>query len=130
VASSTITFTGTYGGKAVVRTATVVGTGGNATFVADGPMNTVTSITVAAQANTSGAWTFGWNDIACKQVGGSDEPFRIIRPTSTGNLLVTCGSGDDALIDLISGGLDEVVYVTRLKFTSASTTVTTVKVYE
>lgn len=130
VASSKITFTGTYGGRAVVRTATVVGTGGNATFIADGPMNTVTSITVAAQANTSGAWTFGWNDIACKQVGGADEPFRIIRPTSTGNLVVTCGSGDDATIDLISGGPDEILYTTRLKFSSTSTTITTVKVYE
>lgn len=63
VAGSTIQFVGTYRGLAVTRTATVVGTDGNTTFLADGPLEgPVTSIIVGAQADTSGAWLFGWTD--------------------------------------------------------------------
>lgn len=127
---SLIVFTGTRDGKAATSTATVVGTGGNATFVGDKPLETCSSIAVAAQATTGGTWTFGWNDVACPLRGGNLEPFRVIRPTSTGNLVVTCGSGDDATIPLTAGDADEVVNVTRLKFSSASTTVTTLKLYE
>lgn len=130
VANSTIVFSGTYGGVAATSTATVTGTGGNATFVGDKPLDTVSAITVAAQTNASGAWTFGFNDIACKTVGGNVEPYRVIRPTSTGNLVVTCGTGHDATVPLTAGDADEVVDVTRLKFSDAATTVTTLKLYE
>lgn len=130
VANSTIVFDGTYNGKAATSTATVVGTGGGATFVGDKPLDTVTGITVAAQADTAGAWTFGFNDIACKTRGDNIEPFRVLRPTSSGNLVVTCGSGHDATIPLLAGDADEVLDVTRLKFSDAATTITTIKVYE
>jgi hypothetical protein len=133
VNGSHVMFTGTYGdgyGSNVTRTATVSGTGGNATFIADGPLDTLTSITVDAQTNTGGAWVFGWNDIACPRRGGCLEPYRTIRPTSAGNCLVTCASGDDALLPLTLGGSDEIVNVNRIKFSDATTTITTVNVYE
>ena len=52
VDGSEVVFTGTYGGAAKSRTATVVGTDGNATFVADGPLDTVSTVAVDAQADT------------------------------------------------------------------------------
>jgi hypothetical protein len=131
VNGSTIQFVGTYCGAAVTRTATVVGTDGNATFVADGPVDTVTSIIVAAQTNTSGAWTFGFNDVRCVRRGGEDEPWRELRSTSSGDCLVTCASGDDALLaSLTATTQPERVSMVRLKFSSASTTVTTLRLYE
>lgn len=65
VNGSTIVFTGTYNGDVTTRTATVVGTDGNATFTADGPLDlgSVTSIAVGAQTNTGGHFEFGWTDI-------------------------------------------------------------------
>jgi hypothetical protein len=61
---SKVVFTGTYGGEIVQRTATVVGTDGNVSFIADGPLETCTQIDVEAQHDTSGAWTFGFTDLA------------------------------------------------------------------
>jgi hypothetical protein len=130
VANSLIVFTGTRDGKPATSTATVVGTGGNATFVGDQPLESCSSVTIEAQANTSGQWTLGWNDIACPLRGGSLEPFRVLRPTSTGNVVVTCGSGHDATIPVVAGDPDEIVDITRVKFSSTSTTVTTLKLYE
>jgi hypothetical protein len=88
VNASTIRFVGTYNGEAVTRTATVVGTDGNAEFIADGPMRTVTSIIVAAQANTSGAWEFGFTDLAMPYVAGNKTPFSFLRATGAGNIRV------------------------------------------
>lgn len=129
-ASSTIQFSGTFSGESVTRTATVVGANGNATFVADGPLDTCTGITVAAQHDTSGAWTFGWNDIACKVINGQTQPYRVLRPLATGNVVITCGSGHDATVPVVSGGPDEFVDILRVKFSSAATTVTTLNLYE
>lgn len=86
--ASTIQFAGTYNGVAVTRTATVVGTDGNASFIADGPMRTVTSIVVAAQANTSGAWTFGFTDLYMPIINGEKIPFSFLRATGAGNIRV------------------------------------------
>lgn len=63
--ASEVVFTGTWGGEIVTRTATIVGTDGNATFIADGPLDlgSVTSIAVDAQADTDGAFTFGWSGV-------------------------------------------------------------------
>lgn len=88
VNGSTIQFIGTYDGAAVTRTATVVGTAGNAEFIADGPMRTVTSIVVAAQADTAGAWTFGFTDLAMHRVNGVNYPFTFLRATGAGNIRV------------------------------------------
>lgn len=130
VNGSTAVFTGTRDNKPATSTATIVGTDGNATFVGDSPLETCSSIAIGAQANTSGAFTMGWQDVACPLRGGVLEPFRVLRPTSTGNVVVTCGSGDDATIPVTAGDADEVVDIVRIKFSSASTTVTTLKLYE
>jgi hypothetical protein len=128
--NSAVTFTGTYGGKTVIRTATITSTAGNGTYVADGPVNTVTSVTVAAQATTGGTISLGWNDVACPERGSCQEPFRLLRPTSTGNCVVVCASQDAATIPLVSGGPDEIVGITRIKFSDGGTTVTTLNLYE
>lgn len=69
VNGSTVSVTGTYGGESVTRTVTIVGTDGNATFIGDGPLDvgSVTSIVVAAQVNTSGAFQFGWSGVGPKK---------------------------------------------------------------
>lgn len=64
VAGSTIVFHGSYRGRTVQRTAVVVGTdGGQSGVRADGPLEgPPTSIVVAAQVNTGGAFEFGVTD--------------------------------------------------------------------
>lgn len=128
IAGSLITFTGTYGGVAVVRTATVVGTGGNATFVADGPLDTCSSITVAAQTNVSGAWTFGWDDIACPGPDSMVTPFRWITATSTGNVKITCGDGNIDTVTALTAVYPPVFQeIRRVWFSDAATTLTTLR---
>jgi hypothetical protein len=128
--NSTVTFVGTYGGEAVSRVATITSTAGNGTYVANGPVDKVTSVTVAAQATAGGTITLGWNDIACPKRATCLEPFRVLRPTSTGNCVITCASLDDATLPLISGGPDEIVGIYRIKFSSGTTTITTCNLYE
>jgi hypothetical protein len=130
VVNSTVVFTGTRDGKAATSTATVTSADGNLTYVGDAPLDTVTSITVGAQTNTSGHWTFGFNDIACPKRGGCDEPFRMLRPTSTGNVVIVDGSGRSVTAPVISGGPDELVDIYRVKFSNVATTITTVNLYE
>jgi len=130
VVNSTVVFTGTRGGKAATSTATVTSANGNLTYVGNNPLDTVTSIVVGAQADALGAWTFGYNDIVCPQRGGCDEPFRVLRPTSTGNVVIVDGSGRSVTVPVVSGGPDELVGIYRVKFSSASTTVTTLNLYE
>lgn len=68
VNGSRVRFVGKWGSNPnCVRTATVVGTDGGATFLADGPLETVLEILVDAQVNTAGAWTFGFSGISAKQ---------------------------------------------------------------
>lgn len=128
VADSLITFTGTYGGVAVVRTATVVGTDGNATFIANGPLDTCSQIDVAAQADTSGAFTFGWDDIACPGPDSIVTPFRQLVATSTGAVRITCGDGHpDTIGSLTATSLPLWQEVRRVWFSNAATTLTTLR---
>lgn len=130
VVNSTVVFTGTRDGRPATSTATVTSADGALTYVGASPLDTVTSITIGAQVNTSGAWTFGFNDIVCPRRGGCDEPFRMLRPTSTGNVVIVDGSGRSVTVPVVSGGPDEPVDIYRVKFSSTSTTVTTVNLYE
>lgn len=130
VVNSVIVFTGTRDGKAATSTATVSSANGNLTYVGDSPLDTVTSVTIGAQANTSGAWSLGYNDISCPRRGGCDEPFRMLRPTSTGNVVIVDGSGRSVTVPVVAGGPDELVDIYRIKFSSASTTITTCNLYE
>jgi hypothetical protein len=69
IAASTIVFTGTYGGVVTTRTAALTTANGGETVVADGPLDhgSITSIVVAAQVDTAGAFTFGWTGVGPKK---------------------------------------------------------------
>lgn len=58
-----ITFVGTYNGAVVSRVAAFTTADGSETVIADGPLETLTSIVVPAQADTDGAFTFGYSGI-------------------------------------------------------------------
>jgi hypothetical protein len=130
VNGSTIVFTGIRDNKTVYSTATVAGTGGNATFIGDTPLESCSSVAIAAQTDTSGQWTLGWNDVACPMRGGCNEPFRVLRPTSTGNVMIVTGPNQNRTVPVVSGGPDELVDILRVKFSNVATTVTTLNLYE
>ena len=132
VDASTVVFTGTYHGVAVTRTATVVGTGGNATFIADGPVDgAITSIVVGAQVNTSGAWTFGFVDLECPVRSIGDDKFRRlpwqrVRGSTAANIGFVRNSGVADYVPCIAGE-QHPMEITRLK--TSTTTVTLVTLY-
>jgi hypothetical protein len=131
VVGSKIKFYGKYGGVDVIRTATVVGTDGNATFVADGPLNSCSKVTIEAQTDALGAWTLGWNDIACPCPTGDLQPFRKLIATSSGDLMVQFGDGStDTLKSLTATSAAEDIEIVRLVFSNAATTITTLRLYE
>lgn len=93
VAGSTIVFTGTYSGSAVTRTATVVATGGGEVLFADGPMDSVTSITIGAQVNTSGSFKFGFSGLVpVTDSLGRLKPWRVMAATA-GNVKLGFSDG-------------------------------------
>jgi hypothetical protein len=131
VVASAITFTGTYGGVSAVRTATVGSADGNETLIADGPLDTVSQIDVAAQADALGAWTFGFDDVACKGPDSCVLPFRELAPTSTGAVKITCGGGDvDTVAGLAATSLPLKLEVRRVHFSDGATTLTTLRLHE
>jgi hypothetical protein len=122
VNGSTIVFSGTYGGAAATSTATVVGTDGNATFKGDKPLDTVSSIHVAAQANTSGEWTFGFDDIGARRKNGMFEPYRMIRNDTTPGVISLVYLGGFA--DLLPVTMYENVFPTWQQLVRSTTTIT------
>ncbi|HWA29129.1 MAG TPA: hypothetical protein VG734_25995 [Lacunisphaera sp.] len=101
--NSTVTFTGPWRGQTVTRTATITNTGNAATYVADGPLDGApTSITVAAQAATNGAFTFGWSGITPACTTGRFREWSVVC-TSAGNLHCECGSDNPDTVPLIAG---------------------------
>ena len=133
VDASTVVFTGTYKGAAVTRTATVVGTGGNTTFVADGPVDgAVTKIVVGAQVNTSGAWTFGFVDLQCPMLPCGDgqyraKPWKRCRGSTAANIGYVSNAGNAEYVPCIAGE-QHAIEIHRLK--TSTTTVTLVTLYE
>ena len=133
VAASTIVFTGTYKGATVTRTATVSGTDGNATFIADGPLDgDVTSIVVGAQVNTSGAWTFGFVDLQCPMLPYGDgqyraKPWKRCRGSTAANIGYVSNAGNSEYVPCIAGE-QHAIEIHRLK--TSTTTVTLVTLYE
>lgn len=130
VNGSKIVFTSTYKGYPVVRTATVVGANGNATFVADGPVDgDVTLIAVGAQANAAGAWTFGFADLECPSRSSDKvlEPWRHARGTGAGNIGVVNLDGSAEVLPCLDGEHHS-TEIYRLK--TSTTTVTSVTLYQ
>lgn len=131
VAGSKIVFSGTYKGQAVTRNATVVGADGNATFVADGPMDgACTGIAVEAQTNTSGSWTFGWADLECPRRGydAQQEPFHGARGGSAGNVGFYRTNGEADILPCVAGEQHRGVLIPRIR--TSTTTATPITVYE
>jgi hypothetical protein len=62
-----IEFHGTYAGVAVTRVAQLTSADGDETIIADGPLETLTSIDIPAMADTDGALTFGFSGIGPKK---------------------------------------------------------------
>lgn len=122
VANSTVLFTGTYGGEAVVRTATITSTAGNGTYIADGPIDVAscTQIVIAAQANTNGDVSFGLTDMACPKKYGQLVAFTGVRAASGGNVAVVYPGGYADTLVLAAAESD---YVLIERIVQASTNV-------
>jgi hypothetical protein len=76
VAGSDIVFTGTYNGATVTRTATLTAVNGDETVFADGPLETLTQIDIEAQADTDGAFTFGFSGISPRRLPGEAVAYK------------------------------------------------------
>lgn len=124
VNGSLVVFTGTYRGQPATSTATVVGANGNATFTGNAPLDTVTSIAVGAQVNTSGAWTFGFTDLVSTSRSPSARRSLLKRivGAASGNVVVGYGLGSGALQDTIATTLAQVHDITPDRIFAAGTT--------
>ncbi len=117
VAGSAITFTGTYDGAAVTRTALLTSADGNETVMANGPLDigSVTAIAVAAQADTDGTFLFGWSGVGPKP----GQPSWRIVARSAGVVVVANDAGEiDAELTLAAHGAHE-AWVRRIFATTA-----------
>lgn len=105
VNNSTVTFVGTCNGIAVTSVATISGTDGGITVEGNLPLTNVTSITVQAQVNTGGAFTFGFTDLwAGYKVNGQMEFFRAIQCVGAdGSLKIEFGEGLSDTLVLLNG---------------------------
>lgn len=127
VDASTVQFTGKHGGEDVVRTATVVGTGGGATFIADGPVDSVSSILVEAQANTGGSWEFGFTDIGCWRERGRNKAARAVRADDAEVIGLTDEDGHADLTPFKAGEFQPVSVYHLVQSTTAVTKLTIYK---
>jgi len=101
VAGSTVTVAGWFAGQQVTEVFTLAGTDGGEDFVGAQPFDKVDSIAIEAQADTSGAWTFGVVDL----VSPSGVGFRRIRAATAGSVVVRFNEDDatDETIPLAAG---------------------------
>ncbi len=123
---STVVFTGTYGGVPATSTATVVGTDGG-TFIADNPLDTVSSVTIGAQVNAGGSWQLGFTDLACRNLYGNAHPFRALRVNAAGNVDVVYDGGFGDLIPFLAG---EIQHIEPFRVRQATTTAASFTIYE
>jgi hypothetical protein len=118
VAGSTITITGTdAAGRVLVEVFTHVGTGGGETLVGTKGFETVTSILVAAQADTSGAWSFGVRDVLCDV-----KPY-MIRANGAGDLKVSFDDGSTDTIPAMAAK-EYITFAPTKVFGDSGTTIT------
>lgn len=87
--TSAITITGTYNGETVTDTLTPADADGGDTIYGDQPFDAVTSISLPAQVNTSGAFTFGVGDVWA----GHGKQFRAVKGHTAGNLALYYDAG-------------------------------------
>jgi hypothetical protein len=131
-ASYPIVITGTRCGVAVTESLLLTTANGNETIVGDQPFDTLVSIAIPAQNDTSGAWTFGVHGLACRATGGESpqiHPYRRIKANvSGGNAKIGFGGSYTDILPLVVGSVEEVL-VSRVYGTS-DTTVGGLTVYE
>lgn len=116
-----VQYVGTYNGEAVTRTATIVGANGGASFIADGPMRTVTSIICPAQASTAGSLTHGFTDLCRPIIDGVKVAFNFLRATGAGNIAVKQVGGYSEVMAFAAAERAEPLNVERI--VQATTTV-------
>lgn len=102
VNESTATLTGTYRGQAVTRTITFSGTDGDDKTLADGPMDTITQIDIEAQADTGGAFEFGWSGLVAPQQLNKGVRWLLVA-NETGAFIVEYGGGLQDTVTLQAG---------------------------
>lgn len=129
--NSVIRFTSTYKGAAVIRNLTVASADGNATWIADGPVDgPVTNIYVPAQATTGGTWTFGFADLECRNRTGLQKdacPWEECRGSTAANIGYVDLEGVAQILPCIAGE-HHMVQIYRLK--TSTTTTALVTLYE
>jgi len=82
-----IQFHGTYGGESVTRSATLTDANGDETIIADGPLDTLTSIDVPAQLLAGGTLAFGFSGIGRRRRNGVDQRL-VFYPAADGTVKV------------------------------------------
>jgi hypothetical protein len=122
---STVSWVGTYGGKATTRTATVTSADGG-TLIADGPLDSVTTVDVDAQADTDGTWTFGFTDIGAWKLNGMIDPVKRIRAEAAGVVAI---QDDDGNTDLTPFQAYESQDILARRIVQATTTATSFTIY-
>ena len=122
VLNSTCAFTGTYGGEAVTRTATITSTAGNGTYIANGAIDigSCSKIVLAAQVNTSGSVSMGLTDLAPNKSNGTIQPICGVRAVTAGNVAVVYYSGHEEVLALDTF---EKEYLKIFRIRQATTTV-------
>jgi len=105
-ALSEIVFTGTYNGATVARTAVLTDGDGNETIIADGPLETLVSIAIEAQADTDGTFDFGFSGVGPKlDAVGSPKRWELVSnaaaaaaDTATAHVIYQDGTEDTVLL--------------------------------
>lgn len=129
-AGSDIVFTGTYNGAVVTRTATLTAANGNETIIADGPLETLTSIAIEAQADTDGTFDLGFSGIGpVLLAGGTSYKKWLVKSyadaanADTAAVVVGYQDGTTDTVELPKGGQLEAAPVRIYATTTAPITV-------
>jgi hypothetical protein len=116
-AASKVRWIGTYGGVAVTREASISTANGNETITGDGPMDTVTSVTVEAQQDTDGTFTFGFSGACPRRANGRVRSWWLVGG-GAGNIVAGYANGQsDTLVS--AAGREHPVLVSRILATTA-----------
>jgi hypothetical protein len=79
-------FVGTYNGEEVTRLARLVEVDGGETIIADGPLETLTTINAPAMADTDGALTFGFSGIGpVLDANGNEKAWTVVSNADAAN---------------------------------------------
>lgn len=100
---SKVVFTGTYRGEEATSTATLTEGDGDETQLGDKPLDTVTAISVEAQADTDGAFTFGFSDLVVGYDSTGRRKSWSVMANTAGNVHLGYSDGSDDTISATAG---------------------------